>query len=287
MDPKLFEALNKFMDEKKPKNIDEANKVLQEFIPLYNSGKLNYEYSNKVEAYEFLEKARDAKSGKEEIKLVKKALEVDPDCLEAKIILALNQDDFMKVYHDLEQALEDEKNRLQKLGYFKKENMGHFYGIFETREYIKAMNSLARIYANDGLIGKAIKLAREIIRLNENDNTGTRYLLMGLYAYMEDYSSMKKLYNKYSEENLFMLVPFMIYYFKQAKYEEAEKYLDRIKKVNKHFVSYYENIDDYDGSLPDGYSLGDISEVETVVYELNFLFITMPNIESFIVKKGS
>lgn len=148
------------------------------------------------------------------------------------------------------------------------------------------MSSLARIYANDGLIGKAIGLAREIIRLNENDNTGTRYLLMGLYAYMEDYSSMKKLYNKYSEENLFMLVPFMIYYFKQAKYEEAEKYLDRIKKVNKHFVSYYENIDDYDGSLPDGYSLGDISEVETVAYELNFLFITMPNIESFIVKKG-
>ena len=286
MDPKLFEALNKFMDEKKPKNIDEANKVLQEFIPLYNSGKLNYEYSNKVEAYEFLEKARDAKSEKEEIKFVKKALEVDPDCLEAKVMLALNQDDFMVIYRDLEQALEDEKNRLQKLGYFTKENMGHFYGIFETREYIKAMNSLARIYANDGLIGKAISLAREIIRLNENDNTGVRYLLMGLYAYMEDYSSMKKLYNKYSEENLFMLVPFMIYYFKQAKYDEAEKYLDRIKKVNKNFVSYFENMEDYDDDLPPYYSIGDISEVKTVSHELDFLFITMPNIENFIVEKG-
>lgn len=286
MDPKLFEALNKFMDEKKPKNIDEANKVLQEFIPLYNSGKLNYEYSNKVEAYEFLEKARDAKSGKEEIKFVKKALEVDPDCLEAKVMLALNQDDFMVIYRDLEQALEDEKNRLQKLGYFTKENIGHFYGIFETREYIKAMNSLARIYANDGLIGKAIKLAKEILRLNENDNTGVRYLLMGLYAYMEDYSSMKKLYNKYSEENLFMLVPFMIYYFKQAKYDEAEKYLDRIKKVNKNFVSYFENMEDYDDDFPPYYSIGDISEVKTVSHELDFLFITMPNIENFIVEKG-
>lgn len=286
VDPKLFEALNKFMGEKKPKSIDEVNQLMQEFTLLYNSGKLNYEYSAKVEAYELLEKAKEAKSEKEEIKLVKKALEVDPDCVEAKIILAVNQDDFMMVYHDLEQALEEEKVRLQKLGFFAKENIGHFYGIFETREYIKAMNSLARIYANDGLIGKAIKLAKEILRLNENDNTGVRYLLMGLYAYMEDYSSMKKLYNKYSEENLFMLVPFMIYYFKQAKYDEAEKYLDRIKKVNKNFVSYFENMEDYDDDLPPYYSIGDISEVKTVSHELDFLFITMPNIENFIVEKG-
>ena len=60
---------------------------------------------------------------KEEIKFVKKALEVDPDCVEAKIILALNQDDFMMVYHDLEQALEEEKVRLQKLDFFAKENI--------------------------------------------------------------------------------------------------------------------------------------------------------------------
>lgn len=123
VDPKLFEALNKFMGEKKPKSIDDVNQLMQEFTLLYNSGKLNYEYSAKVEAYELLEKAKEAKSEKEEIKLVKKALEVDPDCVEAKIILAINQDDFMMVYHDLEQALEEEKVRLQKLDFFAKENI--------------------------------------------------------------------------------------------------------------------------------------------------------------------
>ena len=83
-----------------------------------------------------------------------------------------------------------------------------------------------------------------------------------------------------------MLVPFMIYYFKQAKYDEAEKYLDRIKKVNKNFVSYFENMEDYDDDFPPYYSIGDISEVKTVSHELDFLFITMPNIENFIVEKG-
>lgn len=60
VDPKLFEALNKFMGEKKPKSIDDVNQLMQEFTLLYNSGKLNYEYSSKVEAYELLEKAKEA-----------------------------------------------------------------------------------------------------------------------------------------------------------------------------------------------------------------------------------
>ena len=68
--------------------------------------------------------------------------------------------------------------------------------------------------------------------------------------------------------------------------DEAEKYLDRIKKVNKNFVSYFENMEDYDDDLPPYYSIGDISEVKTVSHELDFLFITMPNIENFIVEKG-
>ena len=60
MNPKLFEALNKFMEEKKPQNEKEANKFMQEFIELYNNDKLNYEYSPAVKASEILEKVEDA-----------------------------------------------------------------------------------------------------------------------------------------------------------------------------------------------------------------------------------
>ena len=45
-------------------------------------------------------------------------------------------------------------------------------------------------------------------------------------------------------------------------------------------------MEDYDDDLPPYYSIGDISEVKTVSHELDFLFITMPNIENFIVEKG-
>ena len=146
------------------------------------------------------------------------------------------------------------------------------------------MYHLAHMYANAGMIKRSIDVAREVIRLNENDNTGVRYLLMGLYAYLEDEVNMKKLYNKYREENVLILTPFMIYYYKQGKYEEAVKYLERIKRVNKNFVSFFQN--EYDINLPDGYMFGDVSEVQTVVSELDFLFITVTRIEDFILNGG-
>ncbi len=48
------------------------------------------------------------------------------------------------------------------------------------------------------MIYKAIDTCKEILRLNESDNTGIRFLLMGLYAYLEDEDSLKKLCKKYA-----------------------------------------------------------------------------------------
>ena len=61
------------------------------------------------------------------------------------------------------------------------------------------------------------------------------------------------------------------------------KYLDRIKKVNKNFVTYFEDGLESDG-IPDAYSLGDMSEVEAVVSLFEFLFATVPGISELIVE---
>ena len=270
------------MEERNPKDMEEANELLQEFINLYNNGKIDYEASPLAQAYDILEEAKEEENEKKRVKLIKKALEVCPDCLEAKLLLAVHQDRPIKVLLDFKEALDEEKNRLKNMGWYAKEHIGHFYGIYETRPYIGGMYALANMYANAGIIHKAIDVAKEILRLNESDNTGTRYLLMGLYAYLEDINNMNKLYNKYKEENLHMLVPFLVYYYKQGKYSEALKYLDRIKKVNKNFVTYFEEdleIDD----MPDAYSLGDVSEVETVVSSFDFLLSSVPGISELIV----
>ena len=95
---------------------------------------------------------------------------------------------------------------------------------------------------------------------------------------------MNQLYKKYKEEDLHMLVSFMIYYFKQGDYKNALKYLERIKKVNKNFVLFFEEEMDMDPVMPDAYSIGDMSEVESVIAELEFLFSSVPGISELILE---
>ena len=75
----MHDALEKFMSEHEPKDMDDANKLLQEFINLYNSGQLDYEELPMVQAYQLLEQAQEVKTKKEEMKLVRQALDVCPD----------------------------------------------------------------------------------------------------------------------------------------------------------------------------------------------------------------
>lgn len=286
MDPKIYEAVEKFMAERNPKNIDEANEMLQEFVKLYNDNELNYEESPAVQAYELVERANDAKSKKERVKLAKKALEIYPDCLEAKLILVFENDSHIIIFKELATIIEEEKNRLKKEGFFSKNNIGDFYVIFETRPYITTLHTLACLYASAGMINKAIEVSKEILRLNKSDNTGTRYLLMGLYAYKEEINNMNKLFNVYKEECLFMLFPYLVYYFKQGNMAKALSYLDRIKKVNKNFVKYFKDDMDIEPNMPDIYSPGDMSEVEAVMEELEFLFLSTPGITELILNES-
>ena len=234
-------------------------------------------------AYKWLDKVDSAKSEKEEIKYIHKALEEYPDFFEAKIMLAAYEDNPLKAMLVIEDALKGERELLKKNGFFNKDHIGEFSLILETKPYIHGMYNLACFYAGLGMINKAIDLAREILRLDNRDGSGARYLLMGLYAYMEDESNLKKLYQKYPEESLSMLVPFFVYYYKQTNFKEAKRYLDKIVKCNKHFNHIF---DDADVNMLDGYIVGEISEVEMVATELSFLLNTVPGLEDFVLDNG-
>lgn len=281
MNPRFHEALNKFMEERNPKDIDEMNQLMQEFITLYNSGKIEFEESDLVKAYDLVDKASKAKSEKTELKYLHQALEVCPYCLEAKLAIISHNSDHLKMIPELIEAINLEKERLMKEGYFKKDNVGHFYMIFETRPYIRALNMLTFTYTNLGMNNKAIDVAREILKLNNNDNTGIRYLLMALYAYKEEKNNLDKLFRKYPEDNLHVFVPYLVYYYKQNDLKHAREYFDKIMKVNPHFIDYFLGELDVDNNFY--YSVGDESEVSTIMMEYEFLFDSVLEIGDFIV----
>ena len=185
----------------------------------------------------------------------------------------------------LDDGLEFEKNRLIKEKYFDKENIGHFYGIFETRPYIRGLVIKAEYLLEEGKISQAENVCREVLRLNENDNMGARYLLMAIYATLEKENDMLKLYKKYPEEDLEMIFPLFALYYKLGNDKKAKEYLNRIDKCNSNFVKFFNGtIKESKKVEPGYYSRGDSSEIFMYLDRYDYLLITMPKLHEYVIE---
>lgn len=285
MDNKFYNTLQEFLKNNNVENIEEANEKLQEFIKMYNNDELEYENTPLDEAYEILEKAQNAKNEKEAIKLAKKAYEKSSECFDAILFQCDLEKNGIKRMKMLNEGLEIEKNRLVKEKYFDKENIGDFYGMFETRPYIRGLIIKAEYLLEEGKLRQAESICREILRLNKNDNLGARYLLMAILATLEEEKDMLKLYKKYPEEDLEMLFPLFALYYKIGNDRKAKEYLNRVNKCNSNFVKLFDGtLEKNDKVEPGYYSLGDSSEIFMYLSNYGFLLITMPKIREYVME---
>ena len=285
MDNKFNNMLQEFLKNNNVENIDEANKKLQEFIKMYNNGEIEYENTPLDDAYEILEEAQNAKNEKEAIKLAKKAYEKSKECFDAILFQCDLEENGIKRMKLLDEGLEFEKNRLTKEKYFDKENIGHFYGIFETRPYIRGLVIKAEYLLEEGKISQAENVCREVLRLNENDNMGARYLLMAIYATLEKENDMLKLYKKYPEEDLEMIFPLFALYYKLGNDKKAKEYLNRIDKCNSNFVKFFNGTIKESKKVETGYYCrGDSSEIFMYLDRYDYLLITMPKLHEYVIE---
>lgn len=287
MNNKINNMINEFLANTDAKDEKELNEKLQEFMEKYNGGELEYENTPLDDAYELLEQAENAKTKNQAVKLAKQAYDNCPDCFDALLFQVNLEENSLKREKLLNDGLDFEKNRLQKENLFNKDNIGHFYSIFETRPYIRGLYTKADYLLFDGKVKQAMDVCKEILRLNENDNTGARYLLMAIYAYLEEEKEVLKLYKKYPEEDLEMLFPLFALYYKLGNNKKAKEYLKRINKANPHFVKFFKGTIKINDKVPKGhYSKGDSSEVIMYFEQYDFLVDTMPTINYYILENS-
>lgn len=285
MDNKFNNMLQEFLKKNNVENIDEANEKLQEFINMYNSGEIEYKNTPLDDAYEILEEAQHAKNEKEAIRLAKKAYEKSAECFDALLFQCDLEENGIKRMKLLNDGLEFEKNRLTKENYFDKENIGHFYGIFETRPYIRGLVTKIEYLLEEGKLRQACNICNEVLKLNNNDNLGARYLLMATYGALEEEKEMLKLYKKYPEENLEMLFPLFAIYYKNGNDKKALEYLNRIDKCNSNFAKLFKGtIKESKKVKPGYYSRGDSSEIFMYLERYDYLLITMPRLHEYIIE---
>lgn len=185
-------------------------------------------------ADDYIELAWDAPSKKKHIEYLEKALELEPENLEAGIMLAQIQikdpTEFVIAAADLK-AKGD--RQMEREGHFR-EDMGEFWLVLETRPYMRVCFAYMQGLVACGMMEKAKAECIRMLELCENDNLGVRHNLMHLYAQFEEEEAALALHKRYGERDVTgMLLPLSVLYYKKGDLDKAKVYLDRLAKRNK------------------------------------------------------
>lgn len=189
---------------------------------------------------DFLELAESATSRKAALKYAKKAVELDPNNLDAAVMVAeITASSGEKLLDKYKALIEKSEEKLKADGYFDDGSIGEFWLIFETRPYMRLLDKYSDSLVNCGKMRLAIAEYEKMLRLCTNDNLGARYRLMHLYVFLEDEQSAMKLFKEYpDEESTQFLLPLSILYYKLGSLREANSYLKRLCAVNKDTVKF-------------------------------------------------
>ena len=164
-------------------------------------------------------------------KLVKQALELDPNNADAYNYLASVEKDIDKAIKLYEKAIKAGEKTLGK-NFFKDEK-GYFWSFLETRPYMRAKAGLADCLYAKNEVDKAIEIYEEMLELNPNDNQGIRYLLLTLLLGKDDLTKFE-LFIKNSEEE-----DCAVWNYNNALY--SFKKFGRIAKTNKILFNAYKS----------------------------------------------
>ena len=152
----------------------------------------------KASAEKILWEAMDAETCSKKVKLAKQALTLYPHLPDAWVILgehsAGSPEEILPYF---EKAVQAGKEDLGE--HFLKQNEGYFWGLVETRPFMRAKAFLAQALWDLGREDEAIAHYQECLKLNPNDNQGLRDVVVpGLLAKdrVEEAAAILKRYNK-------------------------------------------------------------------------------------------
>ncbi|MBQ9564917.1 MAG: hypothetical protein IJU98_04955 [Synergistaceae bacterium] len=234
----VFKELNAFLDAHREEIQDEKGleAMIHRFMEEKNAG-ADFGAANPgpETADDYLELAMEAATKKKRLAYLDKALALDPDNLDAgKMKAELTVKSHFELLEKLLPLLEKGDQQMKKEGFFTKEFKGSFWGIVETRPYMRLRHAVMRSMTKCGMFRRAAKECEEMLALCEGDNLGVRYDLMHLYAMLEEEKPAKALMKKYQgNEETQMILPFSILHFKLGKMDEALEELKRLNEINK------------------------------------------------------
>src|SRR5262245_29374675 len=194
------------------------------------------------------------------VRLAKDALAVCPDCADAYVLLAEHATSRKEALRLYEQGVAAGERALGTEAF--QRDVGHFWGLLETRPYMRARLGLAHSLWTAGRRDEAVRHLQDMLRLNPGDNQGVRYTLAGFLLFLDRDDDLDRLLQQYPDEGsaAWAYTKALLAFRRQGDTPEARQLLKLAKKTNKHVPAYLLG-EKFPPTEPPGYySPGDESE---------------------------
>jgi len=224
-------------------------------------GKGTAKRSRKHEAQDLAYLAMETREPNESAAFAERALALDSDCVDAFVQLGrLAYEEADELIEHMRRAVVIGERGLGGKKYFDEEQ-GYFWGLLETRPYMRARAYLAQLLTEAGLDDEAVEQYEDMLRLNPNDNQGIRYPLLGLYLSAENLDGVRRLLAEYEDEGSAVLVwSLVLERFLSGDEEEAANALTEARQTNQYVQNYLVGRKRIPVELPGHYGFGDENE---------------------------
>ncbi len=229
--------------------------------------------------------AMESATEEEELRLLTKAVELDPR----------NTDAWLRMLEHMPLELVDENIEiLRKIVSLAAERLGekafleyagHFWGFHETRPYMRARAALADALHQAGRIESSAAEVDEMLKLNPSDNQGLRYRQLACHLALSKLAAARKLFDQYPDEFSFNAVfawARVLEQFLSGDLKKALRSLTAARKQNRFVEGYLLRQQRIPKNLPGGYSPGSKDEALCFAADLRMAWNAHPDAKKWL-----
>jgi tetratricopeptide (TPR) repeat protein len=223
-----------------------------------------------IEAQEMIYQAWEENNPARRIILAHRALKISPNCADAYVLLAEEEADSPERALQLYQSGIQAGERALGEDYFE-ENKGYFWGLLETRPYMRSLEGAARCQWILGNKDESLRSYQQLLELNPNDNQGIRYVLADLYQGYRADKELEQLLHQFENDwtAVWLYTQALLAFKKNGESKEANQILSDAMGQNPFVPEYLTGKKRVPVRIPDTIGWGD--ETEAVSYACDHL----------------
>ncbi|MCS6287344.1 MAG: hypothetical protein H8K10_00015 [Nitrospira sp.] len=262
-------GLNRILREQAFESLDDAQAFMTRLLE-EGGGRLPLPRAQAPEeqAQALIYQAWEAQTQRQAAALAREALEMFPDCADAYTVLAgaeaRSAEEARVLY---EHGVDAGRRSLGKA--FFDEHRGHFWGMIETRPYMRARQGLADCLWALGRKRESLAHCEALLALNPDDNQGIRNRLLSRYLALGNDSGAARLFRDYAHDvSAAFLWSRVLLDLRRGDQVAAKEHLVLAMHGNPHVAGFFAGKRKPPARLPERYSPGDRNEA--VLYIANF-----------------